>query len=114
MSAAEVTAYIEALDEPKRSTLLAMRAMLLEIEPGLEQAFAWRSAMFKFGGKYVAGLCAHKNHMTFSPQSSDVMAAHAEDLAGYVVSKGSFQFAIDQPLPKALVEKLLKARLDEL
>ena len=114
MSEQEVTAYIEALDEPKRSTLLAMRALILEVEPALEQAFAWRSAMFKFGGKYVAGLCAHKNHMTFSPQSPEVMAAHADDLAGYVVSKVSFQFAVDQPLPKALVEKLVKARLAEL
>ena len=114
MSAEEVTAYIEALDEPKRSTLEAMRAMLLEIEPGFEQVIAWGAPLFKLKGKYVAGLCAFKNHLTFSPQSADVLANHADDLAGYTVSKSSFQFKVDEPLPRALVEKLVKARLAEL
>jgi uncharacterized protein YdhG (YjbR/CyaY superfamily) len=42
------------------------------------------------------------------------MAAHADDLADYVVSKSSFQFNVDAPLPKSLVEKLVKARLAEI
>jgi len=113
MSEQEVTEYIEAQPEPKRSTLLAMRECILEIEPRLEQAFAWKSAMFKFNGKYVAGLCAHKAHMTFSPQSADVMTALADDLADYVVSKSSFQFDMDKPLPKGLVAKLVTARIEE-
>ncbi len=114
MSAAEVTAYIEAQDEPKRATLSAMRELILEVEPGLEQVIAWGSPAFKFGGKYVVGLCAFKNHLTLSPQSAEVMAAHAADLADYVVSKSSFQFDVDAPLPKSLIEKLVKARLAEI
>ena len=114
MSADEVTAYIEAQDEPKRSTLLAVRQSILEIEPSLEQVIAWNSPQFKFNGKYAVGLCAFKNHLTFSPQSPDVMNDHAAELADYVTSKSTFQFAIDKPLPKALLSKLLKARLAEL
>jgi len=114
MSEAEVTAYIESQDEPKRATLQAMRALILEIEPRLEQAFAWKSAMFKLNGKYVAGLCAHKAHMTFSPQSAEVMTALADDLAAYVVSKNSFQFAMDEPLPRDLTEALVRARVAEI
>jgi uncharacterized protein YdhG (YjbR/CyaY superfamily) len=114
MSVEDVTAYIEAQDEPKRSTLLAVRATLLEIEPSLEQVIAWNTPQFKFNGKYAVGLAAFKKHLTFSPQSPEVMTAHADDLAGYETSKSSFQFAIDAPLPKALLTKLLKARLAEL
>ena len=114
MSEKEVSDYIQAQEEPKRSTLLTVRAALLEIEPGLEQVFAWKSAMFKFNGKYVAGLCAHKQHLTFSPQSPDVMIALEKELEGYVTSKGSFQFAMDEPLPKELLTKLVKARLSEI
>ena len=114
MSEQEVTAYIEAQDEPKRSTLLAMRASILEIEPRLEQSFAWKSAMFKFNGKFVAGLCAHKSHISYSPQSADVMTALADDLAEFVVSKASFQVASDAPLPKTLLTKLVKARMAQL
>ena len=114
MSAAEVTAYIEALLEPKRSTLLAVRKTILEIEPKFEQVIAWNSPQFKFDGKYAVGICAFKNHLTFSPQSASVMQTHAKDLEGFITSKSSFQFAIDKPLPKNLLSKLIKARLKEL
>jgi uncharacterized protein YdhG (YjbR/CyaY superfamily) len=113
MSEAEVTEYIQSQDEPKRSTLEAMRKLVLEVEPNLEQVVAWKSAMLKFNGKFVTGLCAHKAHISFSPQSAEVMEAFAADLADYVVSKSSFQFAVDQPLPKDLVAKLVKGRLAE-
>ena len=114
MSEKEVTAYINAQPEPKKSTLLAVRQTILEIEPKLEQVIAWNSPAFKFDGKYVAGLCAFKNHLTFSPQSAEVMAAHETALQNYVISKSSFQFDVDKPLPKALVSKLIKARLKEI
>jgi uncharacterized protein YdhG (YjbR/CyaY superfamily) len=114
MSAAEVTAYIEAQAEPKRSTLLAVRKTILEIEPKFEQVIAWNSPQFKINGKYAVGLCAFKNHLTFSPQSAEVMAAFETELADFVTSKSSFQFAVDKPLPKALLTKLIKARLKEI
>lgn len=113
MSEKEVTAYINAQPEPKRSTLMAVRKTILEIEPKFEQVIAWNSPQFKLDGKYVVGLCAFKNHLTFSPQSAEVMAANEKDLAGYVTSKSSFQFEVDKPLPKSLLSKLIKARLKE-
>ena len=114
MSEKEVTAYIKAQPEPKKSTLLAMREAILEIEPGLEQSFAHRSAMFKFNGKYVVGLCSHKAHLTYSPQSAEVMSSLTKELDGYVTSKSSFQFQVDKPLPKSLLKKLIKGRLAEI
>ena len=113
MSESDVTSYIEAQAEPKRSTLLAVRELILEIEPNLEQVIAWNSPQFKFNGKYVFGLAAFKNHLTFSPQSAAVMSAHADDLADFVTSKSSFQFGVDQVLSRELLTKLIKARLAE-
>lgn len=113
MSASEVTAYFKAQSSPKKETLEAMRALLLEIEPKLEQVVAWRSAMFKFDGKYVVGLCAHKAHLSFSLPMSDLLIDN-KDLKDYVLSKNSFQFGVDKVLPKALVAKLVKARLKEI
>jgi uncharacterized protein YdhG (YjbR/CyaY superfamily) len=114
MPAANVDEYLAELDEPKRSTLQAMRQMLLEIEPELQETIGWGAPIFKLKGKNVAGLCAFKNHLTFSPQSADVMAAHEAELAGFVAAKSSLQFAVDQPLPKDLLASLVKARIAEL
>lgn len=114
MPAQTVEEYLSELDEPKRSTLTTMRQMLLEIEPELQETIGWGAPIFKLKGKNVAGLCAFKNHLTFSPQSADVMAAHEAELAGFVVAKSSLQFAVDQPLPKELLASLVKARIAEL
>jgi uncharacterized protein YdhG (YjbR/CyaY superfamily) len=91
-----------------------MRALLLEVEPQLEQTIAWKSAMFKYNDKFVVGLCAHKGHLSFSLPSSELLGTFSEDLESFVVSKNSFQFAVDQVLPKKLVSKLVKARLKEI
>jgi uncharacterized protein YdhG (YjbR/CyaY superfamily) len=42
------------------------------------------------------------------------LVALADDLEGYNFSKGSLQFSIDKPLPKALLKKLIKTRLAEI
>ena len=114
MSASEVSAYIKAQDPTKAKTLEAMRKLLLEIEPKLDQTVAWKSAMFKYQDKFVVGLCAHKAHMSFSLPSSELLGTFTEDLKDFVVSKNSFQFGVDQVLPKKLVSKLVKARLAEI
>jgi uncharacterized protein YdhG (YjbR/CyaY superfamily) len=92
---------------------MAVRKTILEIEPRLEQVIAWKAPVFKFNGQYVVGLCAFKNHLTYSPQSAEVMISLAQELEGYVTSKSSFQFDVDKPLPKSLLTKLIKARLRE-
>jgi uncharacterized protein YdhG (YjbR/CyaY superfamily) len=114
MPAATIDEYLAELPEPKRSTLAAVRAMLLEIEPGLTETIGWGAPIFKFNGKNVAGICAFKNHLVFSPQSAAVLEANASLLTDYLVAKSSFQFAVDQAPPKSLIETLLRARITEI
>ena len=42
MSATEVDEYLRGLDEPKRSTLQALRGTILEIVPDAEQVISYR------------------------------------------------------------------------
>lgn len=114
MSASTVDEYLESLEEPKKSTLGAMRQMLLAIEPNLTETIGWGAPIFKLNGKNVAGLCAFKNHLVYSPQSAAVLEEIASDLGDYVTAKSSLQFAVDKPLPEALVRKLLAARIAEI
>lgn len=113
MPAETVDEYLAQLEEPKRSTLEQVRQLIHAAQPGLTETIGWGAPIFKLNGKNVAGLCAFKNHLVFSPQSAQVIEALAADLAGYKVSKSSFQFAIDAPLPADLVAKLLAARVVE-
>jgi uncharacterized protein len=110
----EVDAYIANELEPKQQTLRAMREMIHEIVPSAQEVISHGVPMFTVQGKKFAGIVAFKKHLVYAPQSSVTLTTCAADLMGYVVSKGSFQFAIDTPLPRTLLEKLIATRLAEI
>jgi uncharacterized protein YdhG (YjbR/CyaY superfamily) len=114
MSAAEIDAYLAALDEPKRSTLEALRRSILQVVPEAEQGISYGMPAFKLQGKTFAGFAAFKAHLSYLPHSGSVLAELGDEVAGYRQSKGSLRFAVDEPLPQPLVEQLVRTRLRQL
>jgi uncharacterized protein YdhG (YjbR/CyaY superfamily) len=94
--------------------LEALRKTIIEIVPGAEQGISYAVPTFKVQGKAVAGFAAFKNHLSYVPHSGSVLASLQDDTAPYETSKGSLKFAVDKPLPKRLVKKLISARMREL
>jgi uncharacterized protein YdhG (YjbR/CyaY superfamily) len=113
MSAKAVDDYLRALEEPKRSTLQTLRRTILEIVPDAEQVISYRVPAFRVHGKTIAGFAAFKGHVSYLPFSGTVLSQLGDDLGGYAMTKSSLHFAVDRPLPKALVKKLIAARLAE-
>ena len=114
MAPNEIDRYLAGLDEPQRSTLEALRTSILEVVPGAEQCISYGMPAFKVQGKTVAGFAAFKNHLSYLPHSGSVLATLTDDVASYETSKGSLKFAINNPLPKRLVKKLVHTRMEEL
>ena len=114
MGAEEVDAYLADIEEPKRSTLEAVRRSIRAVVPDAEEGISYGMPAFRVGGKVVAGFAAFKNHLDYLPHSGEVLAGLADELAGYECTSGSLHFAIDQPLPDDLVERLVEARLAQL
>jgi uncharacterized protein YdhG (YjbR/CyaY superfamily) len=67
-------------------------------------AYKWNGMLLWFA--------AHKSHIGLYPRVS-AMEAFKKELAGYKSAKGSVQFPFDEPLPIALILKILKFRMDE-
>jgi uncharacterized protein YdhG (YjbR/CyaY superfamily) len=114
VSRRDIDQYLATLDEPKRSTLEALRTSILEIVPEAEQTISYGMPAFRVSGKTVAGFAAFKNHLSYLPHSGSVLSELDNDLAGYERSKGALRFAIDEPLPKPLVRKLVITRMRQL
>ncbi len=113
MSAADVDAYLRGVEEPKRSTLSALRRTILEIVPEAEEVISYRVPAFRVEGKTIAGFAAFQHHLSYLPFSGSVLPQLADELRGYTMTKGALHFPIDEQLPKTLVQMLIAARIDE-
>jgi uncharacterized protein YdhG (YjbR/CyaY superfamily) len=114
VSAQEVDEYLSAVDEPKRTTLRALRQAILEIVPDAEQVISYRVPAFRTDGKIVAGFAAFKDHLSYLPFSGSVLDQLGDELHGYAMSKSALHFPVDRPLPTSLVKKLIAARLEQI
>jgi uncharacterized protein YdhG (YjbR/CyaY superfamily) len=114
MSAAEVDEYLQGVDEPKRTTLQALRRAILEVVPDAEQVISYRVPAFRVNGEIVAGFAAFNDHLSYLPFSGSVLGQLADELKDYPMTKSSLHFPVDRPLPKELVGNLIAVRLGEL
>jgi len=108
-----VDKYLAGLGAPARTALQELRQTILSIVPDAEECISYGMPAYRKEGKVVAGFAAFKTHLSYLPHSGSVLGKLSDDLAGYRSTKGSLHFPIDQPLPKALVKKLIDTRLNE-
>jgi uncharacterized protein YdhG (YjbR/CyaY superfamily) len=111
MTTDEVDAYLAALEEPKRSTLEALRRSIRAVVPEAEEGMSYGVPAFRVNGQVVAGFAAFKNHLAYLPHSGEVLARLGDQVSGYDSTPGSLHFATDQPLPDELVRSLVEAKL---
>jgi uncharacterized protein YdhG (YjbR/CyaY superfamily) len=114
VSVEEIDRYLSGLEEPKRSTLEAMRRAILEVVPEAEQVLSYRVPAFRVRGKIVAGFAAFKNHVSYLPFSGSVLGQLGDELDGYAMTKSSLHFPVDRPLSAPLVKRLIAVRLAEI
>lgn len=105
--------YLEGIPDASREALEELRRTIKAAAPELEEGFAWGMPVFKYKGKSMVGFAAFKQHCSFFPMSAKVMEDHAGELNRYDISKGTIRFKPENPLPPALVKKLVKARVKE-
>ena len=114
MAAQDVDEYLADVEEPKRSTLEALRRTIRSIVPEAEETISYSMPAYRVRGKVVAGFAAFRNHLSYLPHSGSVIEKLSGELAGYESTAGSLHFPVDRPLPEALVRKLISVRLEEI
>jgi uncharacterized protein YdhG (YjbR/CyaY superfamily) len=110
--AASVDDYLAAVPEDARAALEKLRKTIKAAAPGATEVISYQIPAYKYHGLLV-GFAAFKDHCTFHVMSPGLIRAHAAELKGYDLGKGSIRFPADKPLPAALVTKLVKARIAE-
>jgi uncharacterized protein YdhG (YjbR/CyaY superfamily) len=106
--------YLASLDPTKESTLRSIIDLILAKFPELEAKISWNVPTLRRNGKYVVGVCAYRNHLTFSPWSPRVIEEFKARLGKFVVFRNCFQIPVDWQIDRELVKDLVRARLAEL
>ena len=107
-----VDEYLARVSDDQRVALQRLRKTIRAAAPGAEECISYQLPAYRLNGMLVA-FGATAKHCAFYPMSASTVAAHRKELEDYDTSKGTIRFQPDNPLPAALVRKLVKARIAE-
>ena len=115
MADTTIDEYLATLDEPTRATLQHLREDIRALVPDAEECISYSMPAFRLRGKVVAGFASFTTHLSYFPHSGSVLPGLADDLKDYPGgTKSALHFGVDRPLPRALVQKLITARLAQI
>jgi uncharacterized protein YdhG (YjbR/CyaY superfamily) len=108
----DIDEYLAGVPEPARGTLEKVRTSVRSAAAEATEAISYGMPTFEYKGNLVA-FAAFSKHCSFFPMSYAVIKAFQKELKPFDVVKGTIHFPLDQPLPAALVKKMVKARIAE-
>ena len=103
--------YIAIFPADVQKRLQEIRAAIQSVAPQATEKISYQMPTFYWNGNLVH-FAAFKNHIGFYPVPSGI-EAFKKELSKYAQGKGSVQFPLDQPLPLALIKKIVKFRVAE-
>lgn len=103
-----VDAYLKAAPDAVRPKLVQLRKLMKAAMPKAEEGIGYGMPSYKQNGARLY-FAVFKSHIGFFPGA--IVDDFKRELAGYKTSKGTVQFALDKPLPVALIKTLIKASL---
>lgn len=104
-----IAAYIQAAPAAQQAPLHALYQLLKPLLPDAAEKISYGMPTF-WQGENLVHFAAMKHHLGFYP-TPDVITRFAEELKPYKTSKGAVQLPYDQPLPRALIQAMVRYRL---
>lgn len=103
--------YIAGFPPEVQALLEKIRATVRRAAPEAEETISYRMPTFRLHGNLVH-FAAFKKHIGFYPTPTGT-EKFRQALSVYKGAKGSVQFPLDEPIPFALISKIVKFRVKE-
>jgi uncharacterized protein YdhG (YjbR/CyaY superfamily) len=112
-TAKSVDAYIASQPEAARGKLEQVRAAIRRSLPEAEETISYGIPTYKMKGESVLFFAGWKKHYSLYPAGDRLLAALAEELAGYEIQKSTIRFPLADEVPVELIERIAKFKAEE-
>jgi uncharacterized protein YdhG (YjbR/CyaY superfamily) len=103
--------YIASFSPEVQSILEKIRATIRKAAPSAQEKISYQIPTFTLDGNLIH-FAAFKNHIGLYPPVKGDEKLKA-DVSPYMGEKGNLKFPLGQPIPYALIARIVKARVKE-
>ena len=111
MKPASIDEYIAGFSPGVQVILQKIRATIRAAAPEAEETISYQLPTFTLDGNLVH-FGAFKHHIGLYPPVTN--ASLARSVARYAGTRGNLRFPLDEPIPYALIGRIVKARVREI
>lgn len=109
MKSKNVNGYIKNCPKEMQATLKELRRVIKNIAPNTEEKISYGMPYYGYKGRLVY-FALMKNHIgLYIPPP--IIEQHKNELKDYVTTKSAVHLPLNEELPIALINKLVKARI---
>ena len=110
-TAKSIDEYIAEFPPETQKVLEEMRQLVRVEAPGATETISYAIPTFDLNG-HLVHFAGFAHHIGFYPTSSGI-EAFAEELQPFQHAKGSVQFPLGRPLPRDLIRRIVRFRVEE-
>lgn len=107
-----VEEYLASLPATVLEIIENLRSVIREAAPDSKEIFSYRIPIFVHHG-HLVGYAAYQDHYSLHLMSPRLMKEFEKELAPYGKTTATIHFSYDDPLPRELITRLVKARMAE-
>jgi uncharacterized protein YdhG (YjbR/CyaY superfamily) len=110
---ATIDDYLAGVPEDKRAALQQVRETVQELVPEAEEMISYKMPGFRYRGRGFLYFAAWARHCALYGVSDSTMEAYRDELAPFRKDDSTLRFTPKDPIPRELLERLVRARLQE-
>lgn len=109
-----VEEYLADLPADQQTAINIIRRQIKEAAPNVIERISWGVPVFKVDGKYIAGVAAYKNHISFTPWGGWNKLMDEKELGDVEHTDTLLHFSHEKMIPESLVKKLISLKVLEI
>jgi uncharacterized protein YdhG (YjbR/CyaY superfamily) len=109
-----VDVYLAGLPDAERTALADLRRLIKSSVPDVQERISYGTSVIFAVKRDLVGFVAQAKHLSFFTMSPELASSMRDEIeATHKVSGATIHFTPDNPLPRSLVKRILRARQKE-